>query len=172
MKATSYRIAAARPSDVALLPAIELAAARLFVGYAPESLLTQTTSEVSLTRGQRRGQLWVALLDDVPVGFALVEVIEPNSAHLEELDVHPDHGRRGLGTRLVAEVCKWAASKGYDSVTLNTSRDVAWNMPFYSRLGFEEFPSELQTPALRAVFAAETERGLDPDRRIVMRRTL
>jgi GNAT superfamily N-acetyltransferase len=172
MGTTSYRIVAARPTDVALLPAIELAAARLFVGYAPESLLTQTTSENSLMRGHDDGHLWVALADDQPVGFALVDLIEPASAHLEELDVHPDHGRRGLGRRLVATVCDWAVSKGYSSVTLNTSRDVEWNMPFYARLGFEEVPVEQQSLELREVFDAETRRGLDASRRLVMRRRL
>jgi GNAT superfamily N-acetyltransferase len=172
MGTTSYRIASARPTDVPLLPAIELADARLFVGYASEWLLNQTTSEQSLSRGQSDGHLWVALTGDQPVGFALVDLIEPASAHLEELDVHPDHGRRGLGRRLVTTVCDWAAGKGYTSVTLNTSRDVAWNMPFYARLGFEEVPVEEQTPALRAVFDAETRRGLDANRRLVMRRRL
>lgn len=170
METLSYTIARARASDVPLLPTIELAAARLFEGYAPESLLSQTTSEATLLRGQRRGLLWVALAEDKPVGFALVDLVEPRSAHLEELDVHIDHMRRGLGSRLVMTVCNWAADAGFDEVTLNTARDVSWNMPFYQRLGFEEVPREDWTPALRAVFAAETSRGLDPTRRLVMRR--
>lgn len=168
----SYAIALARPSDLSYLRGIELAAARLFEGYAPELLLTQTTSEESLRRGQRDGLLWVALADDVPVGFALVDLIEPASAHLDELDVHTDHMRRGLGSRLVMTVCEWAASQGYGAVTLNTSRDVAWNMPFYIRLGFEEVPVEHWSPAVRRVFEAETARGLDASRRIVMRRRI
>jgi hypothetical protein len=45
-------------------------------------------------------------------------------------------------------------------------------MPFYARLGFEEVLPSDQTPALRAVFAHETARGLDPSRRLVMRRKL
>src|SRR3954464_215616 len=166
----SYSIALARPSDMSYLRGIELAAARLFEGYAPESLLTQTTSEESLRRGQRDGMLWVALADDVPVGFALVDVIEPCSAHLEELDVRTGHMRRGLGSRLVMTVCAWAASRGYGAVTLNTSRDVEWNMPFYARLGFEEVPQSAWSQALRRVFDEETSRGLDPSRRLVMRR--
>jgi hypothetical protein len=62
MKSHSYRIAPARTTDVPLLPAIELAASRLFVGYAAaEWILAQTTSEESFRRGQRLGRLWVAL---------------------------------------------------------------------------------------------------------------
>src|SRR5262249_28842442 len=119
---------------------------------------------------QRDGHLWVALLDDVAVGFAHVELLEGDAAHLEEIDVHPAHGRRGLGTRLVLHVCDWAADNGIGSVTLTTFRDVAWNMPFYARLGFEVVPHAQLSPALRAIVEDETRRGLDPARRVVMRR--
>jgi putative acetyltransferase len=167
-----YRIVAARTADLALLASIELAGARLLEGHAPKSVLAETTSQEVFKRVQSLGQLWVALDDEVPVGFAHVEIFEPGSAHLDEIDVHPDHGRRGLGTKLVQAVCKWAASEGYDSVTLSTFRDVPWNMPFYARLGFEVIPPEALTPALRAVVADEIRRGLDLNSRLVMRRVV
>jgi|SRR5262245_54908411 len=165
-----YAISPARPHDLTRLPAIELAAARLLAGHAPESVLNETTSMDILQRAQREGYLWVALADDVAVGFAHVEVIEREAAHLEEIDVDPEHGRRGLGTRLVMQVCDWAAGNGYASVTLTTFREVPWNMPFYARLGFEIVPSEQLSPALCAIVDEETRRGLDPTRRVVMRR--
>jgi GNAT superfamily N-acetyltransferase len=171
-RATSpvYTIRPARSTDLALLPAIELAAARLLVGHAPEFVLNETTSDEVLNTAQRHGHLWVALADDVPVGFAHIEVIEPTVAHLEEIDVHPQHGRRGLGTQLVRAICAWAFAAGYHAVTLTTFRDVPWNMPFYARLGFEVIPSEALGPALRSVVQDETRRGLDPARRVAMRR--
>ena len=165
-----YRIAAARPSDLPLLPTIELAAATLLAGHAPESVLTETTTQAALEDAQQRGHLWVALADGVPVGFAHLEVLEPGIAHLEEIDVHPEHGRRGLGTRLVTTVCGWAAINGYPYVTLTTFRNVPWNMPFYARLGFEEIPPAELSAALLSVIEDETRRGLDPDRRVAMRR--
>jgi predicted N-acetyltransferase YhbS len=97
-------------------------------------------------------------------------VLEPGIAHLEEIDVHPEHGRRGLGRRLVCAVCRWAAANGYSWVTLSTFRDVPWNMPFYARLGFEEIPPEELSSALLSVIEDETRRGLDPSRRVAMRR--
>jgi GNAT superfamily N-acetyltransferase len=103
------------------------------------------------------------------VGFAHIEVVEPTAAHLEEIDVHPQHGRRGLGTKLVRAICTWAIGAGYDPVTLTTFRDVPWNMPFYARLGFEVIPSEALSPGLRSVVQDETRRGLDPTRRVAMR---
>jgi GNAT superfamily N-acetyltransferase len=166
-----YSITAARPQDLTRLPAIELAAARLLAGYAPESVLNETTSAGVLKEALHAGHLWVAMADDIAVGFAHVEVIERETAHLDEIDVDPAHGRRGLGTRLVLHVCDWAAGHGYASVTLTTFRDVPWNMPFYARLGFGIVAPEHLSFALRTVVEDETRRGLDPSRRVVMRRT-
>jgi 4-diphosphocytidyl-2-C-methyl-D-erythritol kinase len=160
----------ARPEDLSRLPHIERAAARLLSGHAPESVLTETTSDDELQAAAREGHLWVVLADDAAVGFAHVELIETTAAHLEEIDVLPAHGRRGLGTRLVMQVCRWAATSGYQSVTLTTFRDVPFNMPFYERLGFRVVPPSQLSPALRAVVQDETRRGLDPSRRVVMKR--
>src|SRR4029079_7779158 len=106
-------------------------------------VLSETTSQSVLAAAARAGRLWVALENDTAVGFAHGEVLEPRAAHLEELDVLPAHGRRGLGARLVQHACSWAARNGFDSVTLTTFREVPWNMPFYTRLGFEIVPHSL-----------------------------
>jgi GNAT superfamily N-acetyltransferase len=167
-----YRIARARSTDVSRIAQIELSAASLLAGKAPESVLAETTAEAKLESARRNGRLWVALAADVPVGFAHVEILEPRVAHLEEIDVSPEHGRRGLGTRLVAAVCWWAARREYHAVTLTTFRDVSWNMPFYARLGFEVIPAGELSPALLAVLRDEASRGLDPFRRVAMRKRL
>ena len=109
----NYTITTARPHDLPLIPAIELATARLLAGHAPESVLAESSTQAELKEYLDRGHLWVALADDTVVGFAQVELLEPEVAHLKEIDVHPDHGRRGLGTKLVATVCDWAASVGF-----------------------------------------------------------
>ena len=164
-----YEITLARPGDLPRIAPIELAAARLLAGHAPEAVLEEVTPAEDLQAAQGHGRLWVALSDGVPVGFALVEMLEPDAAHLHEIDVYPDHGRRGLGTRLVRRVCRWAETQGLGAVTLTTFRDVPWNMPFYARVGFEEVATAALTPALREVLEDEARRGLDPARRVVMR---
>jgi GNAT superfamily N-acetyltransferase len=170
--ARSYEIVAARTVDLAALAGIELAAARLLAGHAPPSVLNETTAMETLARATSEGRLRVALGAGRPVGFAHVEFLEPGVAHLEELDVHPDHGRRGLGKELVEAVCEWAVARGCEAVSLTTFRDVPWNMPFYARLGFVEIPRRDLTPALRSVLNDEVRRGLDPARRVAMRRRL
>ena len=136
-----YSIRSARAADIPALSAIELAAAQLLRGYAPESVLAETTDERRFADAARDGRLWVALDGNMPVGFALVEMLADDLPHLEELDVDPSHGRRGLGTALVRAVCEWATVSGYVMLTLTTFRAVAWNLPFYARLGFVEIHS-------------------------------
>lgn len=102
------------------------------------------------------------------VGFALCER-DGDRAHLEELDVHPEHGRRGIGAALVRRVCAWARGQQLSWVTLTTFREIPWNAPFYRRLGFEELPRSQWDARLRERVAEEAEAGLDPDARLVMR---
>lgn len=166
--AAPYSIVLARPRDVPALPAIELAAARLLVGWAPPAILEEATAVADFAAARSAGRLWVALADDVPVGFALVSLLADGTPHLEEIDVDPAHGRHGVGAALVAAVCDWVAREHHTRITLTTFRDVPWNMPFYARMGFTVVPPGDVTPAVAAIVRNETERGLDPERRVVM----
>ena len=120
------------------------------------------------SRAQHEGRLWVALSGETPVGFALVEMLAEDLPHLQEIDVTPTHGRRGLGTALLHTVLDWVARAGHQQITLTTFRNVPWNMPFYSRLGFVEIPTHELRPELETVVQDEAGRGLDRDRRVVM----
>lgn len=170
---TGYTIRAARAADLAHVQAIELAAATLFAGTgllagddgAPYPL-------ASLEAAQGAGRLWVAVTaDDLPAGFALADESD-GEAYLAEIDVHPDHGRRGLGRRLVEIVCDWARAAGYGSVILSTFRDVPWNAPFYETVGFRVLAPQELTPALHELRAQEAAHGLRLEVRVVMRRAL
>jgi GNAT superfamily N-acetyltransferase len=166
----TYTIALAQPEHLPYLDAIELAAAQQFAPWGiPEHLLNTTVGLEDLQQAQAAGLLWVALLPGgEPVGFALVKLLVVGP-YLAEVDVHPTHGRRGLGRRLVAAVCEWAAAAGYSAVTLITFRDIPWNAPFYTRLGFRALdPAEL-APELAERVRREAAHGLDPAQRVVMR---
>jgi GNAT superfamily N-acetyltransferase len=163
-----YSIVQARSRHLPLLPGIERAAAQLLRGYASQSVLNETTDERTLANAAYQGRLWVALAGETPVGFALVEMLADDLPHLDELDVEPSHGRRGVGTALVRTVCEWATVSGFSMLTLTTFREVEWNLPFYARLGFTEIPGHLLRPELAAVVAEEASRGLVPEARAVM----
>ena len=170
----AYHIRLAVPHDVELLPAIELAAAGLFLdrldalGLTAE-MLENTNSAADFDRSRQAGRLWVAATaQDEPVGFALLAEVD-GFLHVEELDVHPSHGRRGIGSALLKQVCAWAETAGYPGVTLSTFRDVPWNGPFYARQGFRVLlPPEL-TPGLARLREIEHSRGLRTDLRVIMR---
>lgn len=163
-----YTIALARPRDIPQLAAIEIAAAALLEGHAPASVLAETTDETDLQHAQGDGRLWVALDGDEPVGFALVEMLAPDVPHLEEVGVHPRHGRRGIGAALVRAACDWAAQSGHATLTLTTFRAPPFNMPFYAKLGFEEVPADAVVEEIADVVRDEARRGLSIERRVVM----
>jgi len=164
-----YAILAARPLDLAHLPGIERRAARLLEDHAPLSVLAETTNDEDFRAAQVEGRLWVAVAGGEPVGFALVEMLDDGLPHLEEIDVDPAHGRRGLGTLLVRAVCEWTVERSYAELTLTTQRAVPFNMPFYAKLGFAVVPDAEQRPALVEVVREEASRGLHPAARCVMR---
>jgi GNAT superfamily N-acetyltransferase len=144
----------------------------MLAGYAPEPVLAETTSRPDFEAALRDGLLWVAVANDGPVGFAHAKLLEPECVHLDELDVHTEHGRRGIGRRLVAAVCDWGAAHGKRFATLSTFTAPPWNAPLYESLGFEVVPEASWSPAMRRIVVDETRRGLDPARRVIMRRPL
>lgn len=166
---SSYTITTATPEHLEALSDIELAAATMFEGHVPASVPLVSTPPQKFRNAQREGRLWVALSGEIPVGFALVEMLAEDLPHLEEIDVTPSHSRRGLGTALMHTVLEWVASAGYQEITLTTFRSVPWNMPFYARLGFAEIPTHELRPELETVVRDEAGRGLDRDQRAVMR---
>jgi GNAT superfamily N-acetyltransferase len=159
------------PDDLPFLPPIESAACVLF-----EAIPATAALPLYLTKGvddfeeaRRQGLLWVAeAASGAVVGFALAERLD-GVLHLEELDVLPEHGRQGIGTRLVLALCDWARVQGIAAVTLCTFREVPWNAPFYQRLGFRILREEELPPGLAARVRREESAGLPRELRVAMR---
>lgn len=105
----------------------------------------------------------------VPVGYALASVVD-GDGHLDQVSVLDRASGRGIGSALLAVVLAWSAAAGHPAVTLTTYRDVPWNGPWYSRLGFVEIEESVLTPDLRAILERERAIGLEPPARIAMRR--
>ncbi|MEU4396193.1 GNAT family N-acetyltransferase [Kribbella sp. NPDC023855] len=159
--------------DLGRLQSIEVAAGALFreigmtdvAGHPPPSIET-------LERYRQAGLAWTAAgPDDQAIGYALVDLVD-GAAHLEQVSVHPDHGRRGVGRLLIDEVDRWAAVQGLPALTLSTFRTVPWNAPYYARLGFRELAAGELTPGLVEVQRHEAALGLDPAERVFMRREI
>src|SRR4051812_18089185 len=147
MSTDPYRLRSARPDERDRIQEIEDLAGTRFAGLGliNESLdVGFPTAE--LDRLIRAGQVWVACdAADRAIGMVIASVRE-DAVYVEEMDVLAEHGRRGLGGRLLETVCTWAAGQGYAAVTLSTFRDVPWNGPFYRRHGFADLPTAAWTP--------------------------
>jgi GNAT superfamily N-acetyltransferase len=167
---SAYEVRAARAGDIASLAAIERDAAAQFrkLGF-DGAFLDETADPADLAEAVRDARLWVAEHDGACVGFAIACVLGDGEAWLEEIDVHPDHGRRGIGRALVRAVEEWARRIGSPTLGLTTFRDVPWNAPFYAKLGFRELPPGRCSPAIREILADESARGLPADKRLAMR---
>jgi GNAT superfamily N-acetyltransferase len=175
-KGPAYVIRLADESEVAALPSVERRAARLFDGWLTETGLTpafleNVSSVEELEDARQRGHLWIAAAPDGELaGFAQVVILD-GLAHLDEIDVVPEHGRQGVGRQLLDAVCGWAYTAGYSKITLSTFRDVPWNRPFYEKRGFRVVEKRLP-PEHRQLVDSERRRGLRTDLRVIMEREL
>jgi GNAT superfamily N-acetyltransferase len=164
-----YTVRAARVEDLPLVSYIGCAAAQLFLGTEhPEIAAEPPTTIAELARWLERGEIFVAV-DELgrTVGFAIACELD-GGGYLHELDVHPDHGRRGVGRLLVELVRSWAERRGYNRLALSTFVDVPWNAPYYRRLGFRELLPEHLGADLLDARRMEKAAGLDVARRVFM----
>ncbi|MEN8707363.1 MAG: GNAT family N-acetyltransferase [Nocardioides marinisabuli] len=152
-------VRAARPSDLRHLAGVEEEADGAAASPAPSGG----------ERADQPGHLLVASSAGEVVGFAHVVLLPDGHgvrAHLEQLSVLPQHGRRGTGARLVAAAAEEARWSGFDRLSLCTYRDLPWNAPFYERLGFEVVEP---TGVLAELRGRERALGLDEaGERVVM----
>ena len=169
---TAGTVRPAHPDEFDALRDIEIAAGAPFRDLGMDPVADDTPpSTVVLAGALDRGGLWVLEVDGRPVAYLLDDVVD-GEAHLEQVSVHPSHGRRGLGAQLVEHLVERARAAGHHAVTLTTFTDVPWNGPYYARLGFRPLADEELGPGLRALRRAEAARGLDRWPRTAMRRDL
>jgi GNAT superfamily N-acetyltransferase len=162
----------AHPGDILAMQEIEIAAGRLFAEIGMQDVADDGAHETELLAGYvADGRAWSAEAGGIVCGYALVDVVD-GAAHLEQVSVHPDQGRRGIGGRLVDVVAAWAIGRGLTALTLLTFTDVPWNGPYYRRLGFVHVPDAELGPELAGLRAHEAQLGLDISIRGAMRREL
>ncbi|HYB12620.1 MAG TPA: GNAT family N-acetyltransferase [Myxococcota bacterium] len=170
----ALEIRLAGEDELSTLSSVERDAAERFRGLdlMQETLLEQTLPRPMLEEACRAGRLWVAARPGgALLGFAHALLID-GAPHLNELDVRPQYWGRGVGSRLVEYVARWAAEHGWSGLTLSTFRDPEWNAPFYARRGFRILEERELTPGLRELRRREADLGLRVERRVIMRRAL
>ncbi len=175
---TAFDVRPATADDIPALQAVAVAANRRFRDHDDPRISERADDPPygtdALTRAIGDDRVWVAVDDrsdadgDV-IGFSVGWAFD-GEAHLDEVAVHPEHGRRGVGRALIDAVIEWALDRGLPSITLTTYRDVPWNRPYYERLGFTVV--EPLSEPLQRLIDHQAQWGLIPELRVVMRRTL
>jgi ribosomal protein S18 acetylase RimI-like enzyme len=148
---------------------IELAAGQLFADIGMHDIAAHPPPGRERLHSYRVAErAWVLDVGGTVAGFVLVDVVDGNS-HIEQISVHPEFGRRGLGRRLGDHVAESSRESGRAAVTLTTFRHVAWNAPLYEQWGYRVLAEDERGPELTALVAEEAELGLDPELRVAMR---
>jgi predicted N-acetyltransferase YhbS len=168
-----YRIRPARVKELPLLSQIEQSAARLFLDTPYAFLVNDEPLSLDFVQQQfRAGRVWVAVdCHEIVVGYAIAREVD-NTLYLQQIDVEPEHGRRGIGSAFVKTVCDWATQQGYAIVSLSNFRDLPWNAPFYSKLGFHPVDEAELTTGFQQIRCKEFEAGLPISDRVIMHRKL
>ncbi len=169
--AQSYRIQSGTQEMAAALSAIDLKASSLFSEEDVPSPQRESSLPASFfSDSARAGHLFVAveMATEEPVGFAALTRVD-GGAHLFQVSVAPDHGKRGLGRGLVEAAVTWAQGQGDPGITLTTFSHLPWNGPFYAKMGFERVEESMTGPGLRSCLEKEARAGLDPAKRIAMK---
>ncbi len=171
----SYTIRPATEADAAFLPDIEQAAGTVFRSI-PDLAWLADGDVISVTRHRafiRAGLCWVATQarDGHRIAFLSAEV-QPDALHIREISVIPPWQKKGIGRALVEQAADAAMARRMPALTLTTFRDIAWNAPYYERLGFVTLDEDDAGVRLSNILVDEAKHGLPADRRCAMRRTL
>lgn len=171
--ATLWEIRTARLGELSRIREIEDAAGELFSG---SGLIDDSHDESfpadKLARLIDLKQVWVCgSADESPVGMVIVSIWD-TAVYIEELDVLPTHGRKGLGTRLLLHACSWAREQGSKRVVLSTFVDIPWNAPFYRKNGFRDLHPSEWSVQMMAIRIDEAERGLNVAKRVFMQKEI
>jgi predicted N-acetyltransferase YhbS len=166
---SSYKIRSARVEELPLLSQIEDSAAALFLDTPYAFLVNDEPLSLDFVQQQFHAErVWVAVdCHEIVVGYAIAREVD-NTLYLQQIDVAPEHGRRGIGSALVSTVCDWAQQQGYGIVSLSTFRDIPWNAPFYSKLGFRALDEADLTTGFQQIRLKEFEAGLPIVDRVIM----
>lgn len=130
------RVTGLQEAQLPALVALEEACTAMYheSGFDAAEVPARALSEiVALTR---RHDVRVAEADDEVAGYMAWRDEAPGVAYLEELSVHPDHQRRGIATRLLAELYGRARELGMEQVVLRSREKASWAQAFYRKAGF------------------------------------
>ena len=161
-------------TDITPLQLLEKAAAERFLAIPALAFIAEMAATESDTHrvAIARELSWLIESERGEIaGFCYCEPQE-RSLYLAEISTHPAFQRRGIGRQLLRHVREDAGRLGYHDITLTTYRDVAWNAPWYSRMGFTCIAPQHISTELARHLEEQREAGMMVQPRVAMRLAL
>jgi predicted N-acetyltransferase YhbS len=148
-------IRSARPADLPSLTAIEASAVEAYERHGQPLDDYEPAPAEYWAANLSAGLLWVAEEPPAgPVGFLAAERAD-GGLYVAEVDVAITHQRQGIGRRLMQAAIDCARGEGLANLTLTTSLETPWNVPFYRSLDFVVLAEDALPPHLAATRANE-----------------
>lgn len=171
--APTFSIRKPQSSDIPALAQVERSATELFRTVNLDFLIEHPTVDPYLLVAMANANhLWIATDKfDQPIGFACGEYLEGNF-HIVEICVALNFQGMGIGRTLMSTMMEAVRREGYNAVTLTTYRNLSWNGPWFSRMGFLEVDAQQLTKTFEEILEIEAKHGLDINNRCVMIKAL
>lgn len=83
----------------------------------------------------------VVYVGEEPAGCGCFKRFDENSVEMKRVFVDTNHRNKGIATRLMAELEKWAAEEGYTRAVLETGTRQHEAIRLYEKIGYEKTPN-------------------------------
>jgi len=166
----NFTLRQAHPEDLPALINIDDQASQLFLDAGlsfdfdenhPFVLAESTRWSLAIQQGL--AQLAVNA-QGIVIGFATYRHVD-QKPYLDQLSVHPQAMRAGVGSQLMGHVIAWSADQ---PLWLTTYSHLPWNGPYYERKGFTAIDDGQCGPELLSILEAQRAVLPDPQQRIAM----
>ncbi len=159
----------ATEADVDAMTNVEASARQLLEAEGVDFAVLHVSTDVDDPTGWSLA--FVAEIEGKVIPMARLTELTPDVVCLDQISTTAGCAGRGVGRRLLADVATACRDLGFSALTGTTFRDVAFNAPFYTRLGCVE--DNDPHPAMLRRRRVEQELGLDQfGPRLIMRLSL
>ena len=162
----------ARSADVAGIQDVESDAGRRFIDIGmPEIANDPPLATELLTQLVRNEHVWVSEVDGNQVVAYLIAIEVDDDIHIDQVSVRTEFEGAGIGAALIDLAATWEGHWRTSGHPFHLRR-VAWNAPYYRRLGFTSLDDSAMGPELLQIFDAERATDLQHWKRVALARPL
>jgi ribosomal protein S18 acetylase RimI-like enzyme len=149
-----------RKATIEDAPAIELIIQEAFKKYMRDTGLSGTMDALSesletIESDIMEKEVYIALIDDKPVGTIRIKMLPDNTAYISRFGVMLDYHNIGIGKSLMNLADKILISHGVKSVSLHTASKYRDLVRFYYGRGFYVESTSMDRGYIRALLVKE-----------------